>query len=59
MPEARYSASASSEALAAPRAEDAEVVSLDERATREAEAELADFRTVAPAVQSFAQGRRR
>ncbi len=47
------------EALAAPRAEDAAVVSLDERARREAEAELADFRTVAPAVQSFAQGRRR
>jgi error-prone DNA polymerase len=45
--------------LAAPRPEDAEVVSLDERARREAEADLADFRTVAPAVQSFASGRRR
>ncbi len=38
----------------------ADVVSLEERARREAEAaELADFRTVAPAVQSFASGRRR
>jgi error-prone DNA polymerase len=44
--------------LAAPRPEDADVVSLDERG-REAEADLADFRTVAPAVQSFASGRRR
>ena len=47
------------EGLAAPRPEDAEVVSLDGRARREAEADLADFRTVAPAVQSFASGRRR
>jgi error-prone DNA polymerase len=48
------------EPLKAPQALDAEVVSLEERARREAEAaELADFRTVAPAVQSFASGRRR
>jgi error-prone DNA polymerase len=46
--------------LKAPKGVDAEVVSLEERARREAEAaELADFRTVAPAVQSFASGRRR
>jgi error-prone DNA polymerase len=48
------------EPLSAPQAAGAEVVSLEERARREAEAaELADFRTVAPAVQSFASGRRR
>ena len=48
------------EPLKAPQALDAEVVSLEERARQEAEAaELADFRTVAPAVQSFASGRRR
>ena len=47
------------EPLKAPQA-DAEVVSLEERARQEAEAaEMADFRTVAPAVQSFASGRRR
>jgi error-prone DNA polymerase len=46
--------------LKAPQGTAAEVVSLEERARREAEAaELADFRTVAPAVQSFASGRRR
>jgi error-prone DNA polymerase len=46
--------------LKAPQEAGAEVVSLDERTRREAEAaELADFRTVAPAVQSFASGRRR
>ncbi len=46
--------------LKAPQGAVAEVVSLEERARREAEAaELADFRTVAPAVQSFASGRRR
>ena len=48
------------EPLKAPEALDAEIVSLEERARREAEAvELADFRTVAPAIQSFASGRRR
>jgi error-prone DNA polymerase len=48
------------EPLKAPQGTVAEVVSLEERARREAEAgELADFRTVAPAVQSFASGRRR
>ena len=48
------------EPLKAPQVADAEVVSLEERARREAEAaELADFRTVAPAVQSFGSGRRR
>ena len=48
------------EPLKAPQALDAEVVSLEERARQEAEAaELADFRTVAPAIQSFASGRRR
>jgi error-prone DNA polymerase len=47
------------EPLKAPQA-DAAVVSLEERARQEAEAaEMADFRTVAPAVQSFASGRRR
>ena len=46
--------------LKAPQGGDAEVISLEERTRREAEAtELADFRTVAPAVQSFASGRRR
>ena len=46
--------------LKAPQGTVAEVVSLEERTRREAEAaELADFRTVAPAVQSFASGRRR
>ena len=46
--------------LKAPQAAVAEVISLEERTRREAEAaELADFRTVAPAVQSFAAGRRR
>jgi error-prone DNA polymerase len=46
--------------LKAPEGTVAEVVSLEERTRREAEAtELADFRTVAPAVQSFASGRRR
>ena len=46
--------------LKAPQAGVAEVISLEERTRREAEAtELADFRTVAPAVQSFASGRRR
>jgi hypothetical protein len=45
--------------LKAPQADGA-VVSLEERARQEAEAaEMADFRTVAPAVQSFASGRRR
>ena len=48
------------EPLKAPQALDGEVVSLEERARQEAEAaELADFRTVAPAIQSFASGRRR
>ena len=48
------------EPLKAPQALDAEVVSLEERARQEAEAaEMADFRTVAPAIQSFASGRRR
>jgi error-prone DNA polymerase len=48
------------EPLKAPQEVGAEIVSLEERARREAEAtELADFRTVAPAVQSFASGRRR
>jgi error-prone DNA polymerase len=48
------------EPLKAPQGTVAEVVSLEERARREAEAgELSDFRTVAPAVQSFASGRRR
>jgi error-prone DNA polymerase len=47
------------EPLKAPQADGA-VVSLEERARQEAEAgEMADFRTVAPAVQSFASGRRR
>jgi error-prone DNA polymerase len=47
------------EPLKAPQADGA-VVSLEERARQEAEAaEIADFRTVAPAVQSFASGRRR
>ena len=47
------------EPLKAPQADGA-VVSLEERTRQEAEAaELADFRTVAPAVQSFASGRRR
>ena len=46
--------------LKAPQGGVAEVISLEERTRREAEAtELADFRTVAPAVQSFASGRRR
>ena len=46
--------------LKAPQGAVAEVISLEERTRREAEAtELADFRTVAPAVQSFASGRRR
>jgi len=46
--------------LKAPQAGVAEVISLEERTRREAEAaELADFRTVAPAIQSFASGRRR
>ena len=48
------------EPLKAPQGTVAEVVSLEERTRREAEAgELSDFRTVAPAVQSFASGRRR
>ena len=48
------------EPLKAPQPLDADVVSLEERARQEAEAaELADFRTVAPAIQSFASGRRR
>ena len=48
------------EPLKAPQAADAEVVSIEERARQEAEAaEMADFRTVAPAIQSFASGRRR
>ncbi|MEO8690981.1 MAG: OB-fold nucleic acid binding domain-containing protein, partial [Solirubrobacteraceae bacterium] len=48
------------EPLKAPQGTVAEVVSLEERTRREAEAgELADGRTVAPAVQSFASGRRR
>ncbi|HYH88230.1 MAG TPA: OB-fold nucleic acid binding domain-containing protein, partial [Solirubrobacteraceae bacterium] len=48
------------EPLKAPQVADAEVVSLEERARREEEAaDLADFRTVAPAVQSFGSGRRR
>ena len=48
------------EPLKAPQPLDAEVVSLEERTRQEAEAaELADFRTVAPAIQSFASGRRR
>jgi error-prone DNA polymerase len=47
------------EPLKAPQADGA-VVSLEERARQDAEAaEMADFRTVAPAVQSFASGRRR
>jgi error-prone DNA polymerase len=47
------------EPLKAPQADGA-VVSLEERTRQEAEAaEMADFRTVAPAVQSFASGRRR
>jgi error-prone DNA polymerase len=47
------------EPLKAPTA-DGDVVSLEERARQDAEAaEMADFRTVAPAVQSFASGRRR
>jgi hypothetical protein len=46
--------------LKAPLGAGADVISLEERARREAEAtELADFRTVAPAIQSFASGRRR
>ena len=46
--------------LKAPQGGVAEVISLEERTRREAEAtELADFRTVAPAIQSFASGRRR
>jgi error-prone DNA polymerase len=48
------------EPLKPPQDVDAQVISLEERARRAAEAaELADFRTVAPAVQSFASGRRR
>jgi error-prone DNA polymerase len=48
------------EPLKAPQAADADVVSIEERARQEAEAaEMADFRTVAPAIQSFASGRRR
>ena len=48
------------EPLKAPQPLDADVVSLEERTRQEAEAaELADFRTVAPAIQSFASGRRR
>jgi len=47
--------------LAAPAEGGAHVVALEERARREHETdeELADFRGVAPAVQSFAAGRRR
>src|SRR5215211_1602699 len=48
------------EALKPPQDFDAEVISLEERVRQEAEAaEMADFRTVAPAIQSFASGRRR
>jgi error-prone DNA polymerase len=45
--------------LVAPNEDMADVVELAERRAAEAAAAAADFRGVAPAVQSFASGRRR